>query len=117
MSDFFELKAPRLKVVFAAVAFAVALYGCNAMTVAPKPVNAKVVAFDENAQNAGIIDCDARGCLVTTGWYARYKALEKEFNRTILADVNIKPDGSGYRISYEVFENFAEMKRAKMGGP
>jgi len=50
--------------------------GCG--TIAPKPVNATAIAWDENTQNAGIIDCDARGCLVTTGWYARYKELEKK---------------------------------------
>lgn len=113
MSDFFELKPPRLKVVLAAVVFALALYGCG--TIAPKPVNATTIAFDENTQNAGIIDCDAHGCIVTTGWYGRYKELEKTSNHTILADVNIKPDGGGYRISYEVFNHFAELKAAERG--
>jgi len=87
--------------------------GCG--TIAPKPVNATAIAWDENTQNAGIIDCDARGCLVTTGWYARYKELEKKSNHTILADVNIKTDGGGYRISYEVFNHFAELKAAERG--
>jgi hypothetical protein len=122
MGDFFEIKPPRLKIVLAIVFFVVALCGCSHLTVAPKPVNAKVIAFDENTQNAGIIDCDQNGCLVTPNWYARYKKLEADAKITIAADTNIKPEGKAlpdgrfnYRISYETFNHFAELKAAERG--
>jgi hypothetical protein len=97
------------------VILVVVLSGCSNLTVSPKPVNARVIAFDESTQNAGVIDCDQLGCLVTKGWVARYAELEKEFKHTIAADQNIKMEGAHYRISYEVYEHFAELKAAQRG--
>jgi hypothetical protein len=91
------------------------LSACSHLTVAPKPVNATSIAFDENVQNAGIIDCDARGCLVTPNWLAKYKQMEGAVKNTIVADANIKADGNNYRVSYEVFNHFAELKASERG--
>lgn len=89
--------------------------GCSHFTVAPKPVVARQIAFDENAQNAGIIDCDKSGCLVTGGWLAKYKAMEIEFTRSILADANIRSEGVNYRVSYECANHYAEMRASERG--
>ncbi len=88
--------------------------GCS-MTVAPKPVNATVIAFDKNTQNAGLIDCDKTGCLVTPGWMSKYKAMETEFKQPNAADVNIKSEGHNYRVSFEVQNHYAEMREGERG--
>lgn len=89
--------------------------GCGHLTVAPKPVNAHAIAWDENKQNAGIIDCGADGCLVTSGWIEKYKQLERDFKNTIAADANIKRVGDQYKISYEVLNHFLDLKRSERG--
>lgn len=91
--------------------------GCSHLTVAPKPVPAKVIAFDQNAQNAGVIDCDKNGCIVTPGWIGRYRAMEKEFNQFIPADNQIAVEGQNYRVSYEISNHYAQMRAAQRGGP
>jgi hypothetical protein len=104
---------------FALSLFALCLCpACNHLTVAPPPVVASAVAFDENAQNAGMIDCN-RGCLVTPGWIARYHALEKKFEPSMpfAADAQIKPEGQNYRVSYEVSDHFADLKRQARNAP
>ena len=90
---------------------------CSHLTVAPVPVHAHAIRFDQNTQNAGVIDCDANGCIVTPGWLGRYRALEKDFNHAIAADDQIAVEGQNYRVSYEVSNNFAEMQASKRGGP
>ena len=94
-----------------------ALSGCSHLTVAPKPVTAHVIAFDQNQQNAGIIDCGSNGCLVTANWVAKYKQLEAEFKKTFPDDVNIKPEGDHFRAPYDVVEHFTQMKAAERGSP
>ena len=91
------------------------LVSCSPLTVAPKPVNAGTIAFDENAQNAGIIDCDGRGCVVTVNWIAKYRQMESEFKNTVAADANIKPDGANYRVSFEVANHFMSLKAMERG--
>jgi hypothetical protein len=91
--------------------------GCSHLTVAPKPVVATQIAFDENVQNAGLIDCDTKGCLVTSGWMERYKALEKEFSHTVPADQHIKAEGSNFRVSFEVTNNFIDLQRSHRSAP
>jgi hypothetical protein len=76
---------------------------------------ARAIAFDKNTQNAGLIDCDANGCIVTKGWMAKYKELEGK--QTIGADAYIKPEGANYRVSYEVTNNFVAMQRVKRSSP
>jgi hypothetical protein len=88
--------------------------GCAA-TVYPKAVEAHAVAFDKNTQNAGVSDCDAKGCIVTAGWIARYHAMETEFKATVPADSQIAAEGSNYRVSYEVSNHFASMRAAQRG--
>jgi hypothetical protein len=96
------------------VAIALLTAGCAA-TVYPHAVVAHAVAFDKNAQNAGVIDCDAKGCIVTAGWIARYHAMEAEFKQTVPADSQIAAEGSNYRVSYEVSNHFASMRAAQRG--
>ena len=91
------------------------LWGCGAMTVAPKPVVVTQIAFDKNTQNAGVIDCDQNGCLVTPGWMAKYKAMEAQFKQPLAADVNIQQHGNVYRVSFEVSNHYAEMRAAQRG--
>lgn len=93
----------------------VACAGCSHLTVAPKPVNAHAVAFDQNSQSAGIIDCDHSGCLVTPSFLAKYQQLEKSFKRTFNDDQYIKPDGKNYRMPYSCVENFTQLKAAERG--
>jgi hypothetical protein len=97
------------------VAIALLTAGCGHLTVYPHAVVAHAVAFDENAQNAGLIDCDGKGCLVTPGWIARYHAMEKEFKQTLSSDSQIISEGSNYRVSYEVSNHFASMRAAQRG--
>lgn len=94
---------------------AISLFTTGCGTVAPKPVKAAEIRFDSNVQNAGVIDCDSNGCIVTYGWIQRYQALEKEFNHAIPADTQIALEGSNYRVSYEVSNNFATMRAAERG--
>ena|ERR1700722_3990196 len=91
------------------------LCSCSHMTVAPKPVAASVIAFDKNTQNAGLIDCDQNGCLVTPGWMTRYKAMETDLKQPLAADANIRPAGSNFRVSFEVQNHYAEMRAAQRG--
>ena len=93
------------------------MFGCSHPTVAPTPVNAHAIAFDENIQNAGIIDCDKDGCKVTRNWLDKYRQLETEFKQTFPGDANIKPEGEHYRAPYDVVEHFTTMKAAERGGP
>lgn len=95
--------------------YAVTQPGCSHLTVAPKPVAAHSIAFDENKQNAGVIDCGADGCLVTSGWIEKYHQLESTFKNTIAADKNIKRVGDQYKISYEVLTHFLDLKRSERG--
>lgn len=98
------------------IAIALLTAGCGStLTVAPKQVNAQVVAFDENSQNAGVIDCGVNGCLVTPGWMKRYGAMEGEFKRSVSGDSSIKSEGLNYRVSYEVINHYAEMRAAQRG--
>lgn len=76
-----------------------------------------VVRFDQNTQNAGVIDCDKNGCLVTAGWMGRYRALEKEFDHRIPADDQITVEGPYYRISYEVSNHFAQLNLSHFTRP
>ena len=96
------------------VAIALLTAGCAA-TVYPRAVAAHSVAFDQNAQNAGVIDCDAKGCIVTAGWIARYHAMEAEFKKTVPGDSQISTEGSNYRVSYEVSNHFASMRASQRG--
>lgn len=96
-------------------AYIALVVGCNHLTVAPKPVVAKTIRFDQNTQNAGVIDCDAKGCIVSPGWMGRYRALEKQFNSYIPADDQMAVEGANYRVSYEVSNHFAEMRAAERG--
>lgn len=89
--------------------------GCSLLTVAPKPVQAKEIAFDANKQNAGIIDCDKTGCLVTPGWIGRYRLMEKEFNTSLPDDILIKAEGANYRVPFDVSNKYAEMRQAERG--
>src|SRR6266571_2084215 len=89
------------------------LIGCTHLTVAPKPVNAHAIAFDKNTQNAGIIDCDARGCKVTRLWLDKYRQLQTEFKNTFPDDSAIKVEGNHYRAPYDVIENFTRLKAAE----
>lgn len=92
------------------------LSGCSVQqTVAPKPVLPAEIAYDGNSANAGVIDCDANGCLVTKGWYSRYLALEKEYSHTVPGDSMIKPEGANYRVPFESSDNFAEMRLSERG--
>jgi hypothetical protein len=101
----------------AGVAVALWTAGCSNLTVAPKPVQAQVIAFDENVQNAGIIDCDAKGCLTTKGWMQRYGKLEEEFRVSVPSDSAIKMEGNYYRVPFESMNHMASMMAAKRGGP
>lgn len=101
------------KIIIGAVLIIICCNGCG--TVAPKGVYAQEIAFDGNVQNAGVIDCDANGCVVTPGWMKRYAAMENEFKRSIYADSSIKAEGANYRVSYEVVENYAQMRAAQRG--
>ena len=92
------------------------LAACSHLTVAPKPVPARAIAFDKNSQNAGIIDCDKNGCKVTANWVAKYHQMEAEFKKTFSDDVNIKPEGDHFRAPYDCIENFTQMKAAERGG-
>lgn len=89
--------------------------GCSHLTVAPKPVAATEIAFDANVQNAGVIDCDKRGCLVTTGWMGRYRAMEKEFSSSSPSDASIKVEGANYRVPFDVSNKYAELRAAERG--
>ena len=95
----------------------IALAACSHLTVAPKPVVAHAIAFDKNAQNAGIIDCDVNGCKVTANWVAKYRQLESEFHKTFPDDVNIKPERDHFRAPYDVVEHFTQLKAAERGSP
>lgn len=92
-----------------------ALTACDHLTVAPKPVESHAVAFDLNAQNAGVIDADQTGVLVTSGWIEKYKALEAEFKQPLPADKAIVPEGRNYRVPYEVSDHYTDMKSAERG--
>jgi hypothetical protein len=96
------------------VAIALWTAGCAA-TVYPHAVAAHIIAFDQNTQNAGVIDCDAKGCIVTAGWIARYRAMETEFKHTVPGDSQIAAEGSNYRVSYEVSNHFASMRASQRG--
>jgi hypothetical protein len=85
------------------------------MTVAPKPVVATAIAFDNNEQTAGIIDCDKDGCQVTRNWLDKYRALETEFKQTFPGDSAINPEGDHYRVTYEIVEKFIDMKSSERG--
>lgn len=89
--------------------------GCSHMTVAPKPVYANTPAFDNNTQNAGVIDCDQNGCVVTPGWMDRYHRMETEFKSTIFEDTYIAPEGKNFRVSYAVQNHYAEMRNSERG--
>jgi len=89
--------------------------GCSHLTVAPKPVNAHAIAFDENRQNAGIIDCDTQGCKVTRNWLDKYRQMETEFKQTFAGDANIKSEGNHYRAPYDVVEFYTELKAKERG--
>jgi len=93
------------------------LAACSNLTVAPKPVTAHAIAPDVNSFNAGIIDCDAKGCKVTANWVAKYKQMEAEFKKTFADDVNIKPEGNHFRAPYDVVEHFTQLKAAERGSP
>ena len=92
------------------------LAACSHLTVAPKPVPARAIAFDKNSQNAGIIDCDKNGCKVTATWVLKYHQMEAEFKKTFPGDVNIKPEGDHFRAPYDVVEFYTQMKAAERGG-
>ena len=116
----YNLSACLIRDVLIGVGIAVALVtaGCgSSMTVAPKPVVQQVVAFDENTQNAGVIDCGENGCLVTPGWIKRYAKLGERYNFTILADKSIKAEGDNYRVPYECIVNYGVMRSAERNGP
>ena len=87
------------------------LSGCSSLTVTPKPVTAHAVSFDQNVQNGGIVDCDQNGCIVTSGWMQKYRALEARYEpkAEFLPDRNIKSEGGNYRISFEVSNHGAEL--------
>ena len=95
----------------------IALSACSHLTVAPKPVVAHAIAFDQNSPNAGIIDCDVNGCKVTANWVAKYRQLESEFHKTFPDDVNIKPEGDHFRAPYGCVEFYTQMKAAERGSP
>lgn len=79
-------------------------------TVAPKIVTPKEIAWNGNSQNAGIIDCNQNGCIVTYGWLERYKGMEKSFSHQVAADAQIRPEGTNFLVSYEVVNHYVEMK-------
>jgi hypothetical protein len=95
-----------------------ALCACGHLTVAPPPVVAHQIAFDLNAQNAGVIDADKTGVLVTPGWMAKYEALESKYKSPLQADNAVKPEGQNFRVPYEVSDHFTDLKatqRAEVG--
>lgn len=105
-----------MKTLFSCVPAFLSLFffvSCSHLTVAPKPVVAHAIAFDQNQQNAGIIDCDKEGCLVTANFVAKYKQMESEFKHTFPGDVNIKPAGANYRMPYDCVEHFMQLKAAE----
>lgn len=91
------------------------LCSCSHLTLAPKQVSAHAIAFDENSQNAGIIDCGKNGCIVTKNWVAKYRQMESEFKQSLAADSGIATEGDNYRISYEILEHFLDLKAAERG--
>jgi hypothetical protein len=112
------VKARIAKIIVIALFIGVVIWllcSCGAMTVASKPVVATQIAFDKNTQNAGLIDCDNNGCLVTSGWMAKHKAMETDLKQPLAADANIKPVGSNFRVSFEVQNHYAEMRSAQRG--
>jgi len=96
---------------------AMLLVSCSHLTVAPTSVNAHSIAFDKNTQNAGIIDCDHSGCLVTATFVVNYKRMEKEFQQTFVDDSYITPDGRNFRAPYSCVEHYAQLKAAERGSP
>lgn len=112
--SFFELSV-RPRIVLVTVVFWVALSGCSHLTVVPKPVIAHEIAWDGNVQNAGLIDCNSTGCLVTRGWMFNYANLEKEFNHTVAGDSLIRMEGENYRVPFEVTDHYISLQRAKRG--
>jgi hypothetical protein len=93
---------------------ALAILGCSnhVLTTAPTPVHAKAVAFSGNSQNAGVIDCDKNGCKVTANWIVKYHELETKAQSLIADDANIKEEGDHYRITFEIYNHFIELKNA-----
>lgn len=110
-----KLSARLIRDTLIGIGVAIALLTAGCSTVAPKGVYQQEIAFDQNVQNAGVIDCDPNGCIVTPGWMQRYGAMQKQFRRSIYADKTIKAEGANYRVSYEVIENFAQMRAAQRG--
>ena len=85
------------------------------MTVAPRHYEHHAIAFDENVQNAGLIDCDHNGCTVTSNWLDHYKKMEATAG-TIAADANIwQVSADAFHISYEVKIHFETMLDAENG--
>lgn len=78
---------------------------------------------ESGKQDADIIDCDGKGCLVRQSWVDSYFALETKFKETIPADQLIKGDAEDtsvgnlpkarviYRIPYPVVNHDADMRR------
>ncbi len=113
MRDAAKLRLEAIKLLFCATI--ILCVGCSNITVAPKPVVAHSIAFDQNTQNAGIIDCTKDGCLVTNGWILHYRKLEKANKNYIGADKDIKQEGVNWRISYECLNHFLTLRQAERG--
>jgi hypothetical protein len=93
------------------------LASCSHLTVAPKLVNPKSIAFDEeNHQTAGVIDCGKDGCEVTAYWKSDYDRLEKQFSQSFPLNNKIEklPNGH-YQIPYLVYNHYVDMKSSERG--
>lgn len=96
----------------------VLLSACGHLTIAPKPVEARAVAFDGSTQNAGILDYDSAGLIVTPGWIAKYDALLQAYGKKLAADnqvpvgsrVGVTSKGANFHVTWEVQNRFADLK-------
>ena len=113
--SFFELSCRPKVVLVTVIMWMVLAAGCSHLTVAPKPVTSKAIAFSGSKQNAGIIDCDCTGCLVDSNFLAKYKQMEADAKNYIQDDSNIKKEGNNWRVSYEVISHFTSLKAAERG--
>lgn len=109
------------------------LSGCGALglgdlktqaSYVPHPVEAKSIDFDENDQNAGILEADKNGVYVTDGWFRGYDAVAARYgkaagtspgDRTGVIKKTICPSGK-YKgractlITYEMSQRKTDMK-------
>lgn len=101
--------------ILAAIATVLLCSSCSwTGTVAPHPVQAAQVS-DWAKHN--VIDTNAAGVLVTAEWVRVYQAMLKEegnklpvSNRPGSPNDGVKPEGSNFRVTFEVSDRFADLK-------